>query len=102
MAVFRKWQLWEGLCFSNTLFYRLFSCCCGWYGSCKELHMDHLWQDRTARHVAVLPALKSSLLAALYWRFVRDARLAPDDGRVAEAVLGAAPASDPHAPEGVP
>jgi hypothetical protein len=64
--------------------------------------MNRLWQDRTARHVAILLALKFSLLAALWWGFVRDARLEPDDGRVAEAVLRAAPAADPHAPEGVP
>lgn len=64
--------------------------------------MNRLWQDRTARHVTILLALKFSLLAALWWGFVRDARLEPDAGRVAEAVLRAVPAADSRAPEGVP
>jgi len=56
--------------------------------------MNRFWQDRTARHLAILLALKFSLLAALWWDFVRDARLELDGGRVAEAVLRAAPALD--------
>jgi hypothetical protein len=64
--------------------------------------MHRLWQDRTARHVAILLALKFSLLAALWWGFVRDARLEPDAGQVATAVLRAVPAADSPAPEGAP
>jgi hypothetical protein len=55
--------------------------------------MNGLWQDRTARHVTILLALKFSLLTALWWGFVRDARLPPDDGRVAGTVLRAVPAA---------
>lgn len=64
--------------------------------------MNRLWQDRTARHLAVLLALKFSLLAALWWGFVRDARLEPDASQVATAVLRAVPAADSNAPEGAP
>jgi hypothetical protein len=64
--------------------------------------MHRLWQDRTARHVVALLALKFSLLAALWWGFVHDARLEPDAAQVATAVLRAVPAADSHAPEGVP
>jgi len=64
--------------------------------------MDRSWQDRTARHVVVLLALKFSLLAALWWGFVRDARLEPDAGQVATAILRTVPAADSHAPEGAP
>jgi hypothetical protein len=64
--------------------------------------MLRLWQDRTARHLAILLALKFSLLAALWWGFVRDARLEPDTGQVAAAVLRAVPAADSHAREGAP
>jgi cbb3-type cytochrome oxidase subunit 3 len=64
--------------------------------------MQQMWQDRTARHVAILLALKLSLLAGLWWAFVRDARLDPDEAQVAEAVLRAAPATDSYAPEGAP
>jgi len=64
--------------------------------------MHPSWQDRTARHVAILLALKFSLLAALWWGFVRDARLDPDASQVAEAVLRAAPAPEAPAPECAP
>lgn len=66
------------------------------------MNMNRLWQDRTARHVATLLALKFSLLAALWWGYVREVRLEPDASQVASAVLRAAPAADSYAPEGAP
>jgi len=64
--------------------------------------MRPLVQDRTARHVAIVVAVKLCVLTALWWAFVRDARIEPDPGEVASAVLHAAPLSGPDAPEGTP
>jgi len=64
--------------------------------------MSRLWQDRTARHVTILLALKFSLLAALWWGYVREVRLEPDASQVASAVLRDGPAVDSYAPEGAP
>ena len=74
----------------------------GWHGTCNADGMQRLWQDRTARHVAILVALKLCLLGGLWWAFVRDARLEPDAGQVAEVVLRAVPAADAFAPERAP
>lgn len=64
--------------------------------------MKRIWQDRTARHLAILLALKFSLLAALWWGFVRDSRPEPDAGAVATALLHAATTAGPRAQEGAP
>jgi hypothetical protein len=64
--------------------------------------MRFLAQDRTARHVVVVVAVKLVVLAALWWVFFRDTRVEPDADGVAAAVLRAPDSSDSHAPEGVP
>jgi len=64
--------------------------------------MDWFWQDRTARHVAILLVLKFGLLAALWWGFVRDTRHEPGTDEVASVLLRAAPAPATYAPEGAP
>lgn len=53
--------------------------------------MSSVWQDRTARHVVIVLTLKLCLLAALWWTFVREQRVEPDAGQVAQAVLRTAP-----------
>lgn len=64
--------------------------------------MRPLVQDRTVRHVAIVVAVKLCVLTALWWVFVRDARIEPDPGQVASAVLHAAPLSGSDAPEATP
>ena len=61
--------------------------------------MQRLWQNRTGRHVAIVVALKFCLLAALWWAFVKDARIEPDDNDVAAAILQPAPETAPTTPE---
>jgi hypothetical protein len=64
--------------------------------------MRPLIQDRTVRHVAVVVAIKLCVLTVLWWAFIRDARIEPDPGQVASAVLHAAALSEPDAREGTP
>ncbi|MCU0976641.1 MAG: hypothetical protein MUC71_10085 [Steroidobacteraceae bacterium] len=59
-------------------------------------------QDRTARHVALVLALKLCLLAGLWWAFVREHRVEPDPGQVAAAVLRQQVDPAPRSPEPIP
>jgi hypothetical protein len=61
--------------------------------------MKRLWQNRTGRHVTIVVVVKTCLLAALWWGFVRDARVEPDALDVAEAVLRPAPEAALATPE---
>jgi len=61
--------------------------------------VQFLWQNRTGRHVIIVMAVKLCLLAVLWWAFVKDARIEPDDNDVAAAVLRPAPETAPITPE---
>jgi cbb3-type cytochrome oxidase subunit 3 len=51
--------------------------------------MSRFWQDRTSRHVVIVVAVKLCLLTVIWWAFVKDARVEPDERDVAAAVLRA-------------
>lgn len=53
--------------------------------------VHRLWQDSFNRHVVLVVALKFTLLALLWWFFVREYRSDPDSSGIAQALLPTVP-----------
>jgi hypothetical protein len=100
MAVFRTWQFPGRLPARKSLPDKGFISSVGWYESCFDPGMLHLWRDRAARHGAV--TAKPCLRAGLWWAFVRDVRVEPDAGWAAEAMLDTVAVLQRHALEDAP
>jgi hypothetical protein len=62
-------------------------------------NLTRLWRDRTGRHVTIVVVAKISLLAVIWWAFVRDNQPETSINDVAAAVLQAAPQGATAAPE---
>ena len=61
----------------------------GWYGTCIRPCMPAVLRDVTARHLAVVLAVKFCLLGLLWWGFVRGAPPEPGADDVARSLLPA-------------